>query len=962
MLKKTPLASAISSITLATALAATSVAVPVFAEDETMMEEVVVTGSRIKRADIDGASPISVIDRVDFVRTGVTDIGDILQSMPSMSGSPIGTTTNNGGNGSVQIDLRGMGPDRTLTLINGQRMVDGGDFQTIPATMIERVEILKDGSSAVYGADAVSGVVNIITRKDFEGISIYGQSSDWSDSEGAQSSTGFIAGKNFDGGNFVFGAEFVNQDEAYQRDVPWDYMQNSYYIYPEGCENQVAAPYTGAASGGCYPIGSSRIPESRLTFFSQGTFLVGTPATTPYEVGAIIPHDGRTYNYAPVNYLQTPYERTNVFVEGSFDVTDSIRFTTEIRANNRSSAQELAPLPFTGGDPMYNGVFNGTPYTGVSENNYYLRRAVDAYNAVPANAAAPLAYEPLVNPRRRMIETNRRFEQNITQVQFLANLDGEFEDMGLSWNLYFNEGYRTRKDSDFGQFSGVRLANALGPSADLDNDGQPECYGDVTDASTIVTGCVPLNLFGGGAVDAGGSVVTATLTDDMVAYVALDTVDTYISKQRTFGGSLSGSAMELQGGELGWAVGYSYWKQDYEYTPDSAKTIGAVTGNVGAGTNGALTNQGYYAEVVAPVFDNGSQSFTIEGGVRYDDWDAFDGDTTWQLKANFHVMEDLKLRATAGTVFRAPTISDLFGGIVDSFPTYSDPCIPAAGAALPAACAQTGVQLDNQLHALVGGNPNLVPETGDTFTAGLVWTPTIMETDISLTLDYWSIDLEQGISSLGAQFILDDCYLAGNGASCALITRNADYSINTLLDGSLNVAEQGANGIDTEVRMNFETDYGKWEASFLWSHLLERTKTASPGAASVDLSGRYTDPTAEDGGAYAENKINYTVQWAMGDFSVAYMGEFIDELDADTFCNCGPVAPYIQKIDSALYHDLVGTYDAPYGFTLSGGVTNLTDEEPPFIEIGFNATTDPATYRTFGRGYYLRLEWTQGEE
>ena len=214
MLKKTPLASAISSITLATALAATSVAVPVFAEDETMMEEVVVTGSRIKRADIDGASPISVIDRVDFVRTGVTDIGDILQSMPSMSGSPIGTTTNNGGNGSVQIDLRGMGPDRTLTLINGQRMVDGGDFQTIPATMIERVEILKDGSSAVYGADAVSGVVNIITRKDFEGISIYGQSSDWSDSEGAQSSTGFIAGKNFDGGNFVFGAEFVNQDEA----------------------------------------------------------------------------------------------------------------------------------------------------------------------------------------------------------------------------------------------------------------------------------------------------------------------------------------------------------------------------------------------------------------------------------------------------------------------------------------------------------------------------------------------------------------------------------------------------------------------------------------------------------------------------------------------------------------------------------------------------------------------------
>lgn len=928
----------------------------VVAEEEQLMDEIVVTGSRIRRADLDSASPITVLEREDMLSSGVTDVGDLLQSMPSMSGSPIGTTTNNGGNGSVQIDLRGMGVGRTLSLINGQRTVDGGDYQTIPSTMIERVEILKDGASAVYGADAVAGVVNIITRQNFEGVEISAQTADWSDSEGSQDAVGMIAGKTFDKGHFVFGAEFVKQQEAYQRDVPWDYFQDSYYIYPEGCENQVASPYDGTSTGGCYPIGSSRIPQSRLSFMNQGTFLIGTAATQPYEVGAMIPHDGRTYNYAPVNYMQTPYERTNVFAEANFEITDNVRFKSELRTNNRTSSQELAPLPFTGGDPMYDGNFEGTPYTGMSENNYYLRRAIDSYNA--ANGAS-LAYEPLVNPRRRMIETKRRFEQTIDQYQVLIGLEGEFNDM--NWDVYINEGHRNREDRDFGQFSGVRLSNAMGPSMDADGDGQPECYTDVADITTLIVGCVPLNMFGGGEVDAGGSVTTATLTQDMIDYVAVNSVDTYKSIQRSAGASISGSAWELPGGDLGWAAGYSYWKQEFSYTPDSAKLIGALTGNVGAGTDGSLTNNSAFVEVQAPVFDNDSQAVLLKAGWRYDHWDAFESDDTWQIGIEFDVIEDLKLRATGGTIFRAPGVGDLFGGLIDTFPTYSDPCIPAAGAALAPGCAQTGVQLDNQLHALIGGNPNLVPETGDTFTAGLVWTPSFGANDFTVTLDWWSIQLENGISSLGAQFTLDDCYLNNNQASCALITRDDSYAITLLLDGSLNVAEQGAEGVDFEVRWNFDSEFGQWEAALLWAHLNERTKTAKPGDAEQDLSGRYTDPTAEDGGAYAEDKMNLSVKWMWNDLTIGYLGEYISGLDADTFCNCGAGnqadGSYIQDIEDIMFHDLVVNYKAPMGVTLSGGITNFTDEEPPFIEIGFNASTDPATYRQFGRGYYLRAGW-----
>lgn len=923
-------------------------------EGNELLEEVVVTGSRIRRADIDSASPVSVVMREDIDATGLTDVGNIIQRMPSMSGSPIGTTTNNGGNGAVLVDLRGMGTNRTVTLVNGQRVVDGGDYQTIPSTMIERVEILKDGASAVYGADAVAGVVNIITRRDFQGLEISTQTADWADSAGAQQSVGIIAGTEWNGGNFVFGAEFVDQEEAFQADTPWDFFKDSFYIYPEGCENNLTAPYPT----GCYRIGSSRIPESRLQFYSQGRFLIGTPASQPYQAGLMIPHDGRNYNYAPVNYLQTPYERTNLFAEAHFDLTDNIRFNAEIRGNFRESAQELAPLPYTPGDPFYNGFYTDpdtgetVAYSGISQDNYYLRQAIDLYNATNGTN---LIYEPVRDARRRMIETNRRFEQEVTQYQFVAGLEGEFSDM--NWDLWINQGYRSRQDVDFGQFSGARLQAALGPSADLDGDGRPECYADINDPGTLIQGCVPLNMFGGGVVvRETGEIVTATLTQDMIDYVSVDLVDQLLTKQSAAGGSITGSLMDLPGGELGWAAGASYWKQEFKYTPDSGKQSGAVTGNVGAGTNGSLTNKAVFVELLAPITDN----INLKGGLRYDDYDAFDGDTTYQLGIEWDIIDKLKARATYGTVFRAPTIGELYGGVVDSFPTYVDPC--AQGAPLPPGCTGPGQQFDNQVRSAVGGNPNLIPETGDTFTAGLVWQPSFGDHNFTATVDYWEISLEDGISSLGVQFTLDQCYFEQNAQACALITRGADGVINLIQDTNLNVASQGAKGVDTELRWNFESGIGQWEASFLWSHLMERTKEAFEGAGEEDLSGRYTDPTAADGGAYATDKANMSLQWALGDLSIGWLGEYISDLDADTFCNCGdgnqPDGSYIQKIDSQMYHDLVANYSFDqWGLTLSGGVTNVTDEPPPFIEVGFNAGTDPATYRLFGRGYYLRAAW-----
>lgn len=927
MVKRTKLATAIKLAAFGAAGAAMLATTPVYAQDDLVaLEEVIVTGSRIKRADLESPSPIAVVDREAMKITGLTDVGDLIQSMPSMSGSPIGTTTNNGGNGSVQIDLRGLGVDRTLTLVNGNRMVDGGDFQTIPSAMIERVEILKDGGSALYGADAVAGVVNIITRKDFEGVELEVQTADFFDMDsGRQDSISLVVGQTFDKGNFVIGAEYVSQEEAFQSDTPWDFFQNTYYIYPAGCENQLTSPYTGAADGGCYTGGSSRIEEGLLNIDGANYMNAGN---------GLVAYDGRAYNYAPINYIQTPYSRFNFFAEGNVELSDTVNFFTEIRANNRKSAQQLAPMPYDsrpGFDPAYEGLFDLDgdgdldSYNGISEDNYYLSQAT---------AAAGLAHAPARFARRRVSEDNRRFEQDIIQVQGVFGFEGTIND--YDWRVSYNRGYRARNDVDMGQFFGGNLAKALGPSADLDGDGTPECYTDINDPNTLIADCVPMNLVGG----------AGTITPEMLAYVSADLTDHTVTEQEVLDLFISGDGFELPGGAMAWAVGAGYWAQMQKYSPDSTKALGVVSGGTGGGTSGSLYNTNLYAELIFPILDN----LEVKAGARYDSYSLFGSDTTWQLGASYNILDDLKIRATTGTVFRAPTIGDLFGGQVDNAPTAQDPC---AGTPLPAGCAQASTQDDSQLPATIGGNPNLSPETGDTFTAGIVWNPSFGDAgDLSVTLDYWQANIEDGISSFGVQYILDQCYVEQNPAFCGKVTRTADYTIENVIDITENVSEQGVAGIDTEVQYTFDSSMGQWKASFLWTHLLERTKVGVPGQDEVDLAGTFSDPTAEDGGAYAEDKFNYSLSWYRDALSVSYRGEYVGKMEAGvTF-----ISDYTQKIDSVLYHDLVANYEFDAtNTTLAAGITNLTNEEPTYIDLGFNAKTDPATYRMFGRGYYLRV-------
>ncbi|WP_185964413.1 TonB-dependent receptor domain-containing protein [Aliikangiella marina] len=958
--KRNPIAKAVRTALFASAAASLVVAPNTYAaeeEEEASEQRVTITGSRIKRTDIEGANPVTIITNEDIARTGVTNVGELLQRLPEVTGSPLSTTINNGGNGAVTIDLRGL--NRTLTLVNGRRTPDGGDFQTIPAAMIERVEVLKDGASAVYGSDAIAGVVNIITRKDFTGMELTAQTSDFSNTDaGKQDQISLVVGSDSDRGHYLLGIDWSKQEGIFQSETPWDFMQNSFFfIDPDSLAQfgpllQSQDPVNFNLSS----FGSSRIQQGNFNLNGNTAFtaLAGCGSVTTDRFadgsntanyrcynGSFLDPNNDSYNYAPVNYLQTPYERTNLFFEADYEINENHTFFTEMRVNQRISQQQLAPVPYdTQFDPGYQvdvldatGAFVRTA-NGISGQNYY-----NPFN------------EDIIRSRRRMAESARIFTQDVTQFQYVAGINGYLTET-WEYELSYNYGYRHRTDQDFGQYSGERLSLALGPSFLDATTGNVVC-GTPT---APIADCVSLNLFGD----------TGTVTQEMLDYIQVTLVDQFTTEQEIYNGFVTGEMFELPGGTAGVSFGFEHQKLKTDFEPDSGKETESVTGNTGAGVGGVVTNQSIFAEFIFPVIDE----LELSLGVRDDDYSIGGSATSTQFGVKFRPLDTLLIRATVGESFRAPSTGELFSPAGDAFPQVQDPCNQANWANLDATqqanCIASGVadggwvQSDSQLRARVGGNPDLNPETGESLTVGVAWNPDFIE-NFSVTVDYWDIEVDDIISSLSAGTLLANC---ANNGDCSTITRFPGGAIDSIAANNQNLGRREASGIDWNFRYSMETDIGSWRFNLLYSMLDNRTEFESATAEPWELAGTFDDVTI--GGAFPEDKAQLAVDWSMGDFNVSYSLDFIGSIyqnlsffgvngeppcsvDATDIATC-------YKVDSQIYHDLVGTYTIPdFGTRVTVGITNLTDEEPPFIDSGFNASTDPSTYRLFGQGWFLRL-------
>lgn len=948
------------SIRLAVAFGAASstvIASNAFAQEEEGegVEKIEVTGSRIKQTDLEGAAPVTIISRDDILATGITDVGDLIQRLPAMSGSPLGTTTNNGGTGAVQVNLRGLGAIRTLVLINGRRVVEGNDFQTIPATMIKRVEILKDGASAVYGADAVAGVVNIITRDDFEGLELEYQYTEAFDVDNsAQHRFSLISGKAFDGGNVVFGIEYVDQDPITQGDTDVDFLNNSFFIVDGDLYDEFGFLPPSDPNSALFPVGSSRIPGSNLNFnpnsqfisspsesltldpaFFGGNGIVTADQFRPY-VGSGAVND--TYNYAPVNFIQTPFERYNVFAETNFEITDTLIFNSLVRFNSRTSAQELAPVPYdTQFDPGFqvetldaDGNPTGNFQNGISADNVY----------------NPFG-EDIIRSRRRMVEANRRFDQDITQVQAIFGLEGELTDSWF-WDATYNYGYRSGSFVDRGQYVGARLELALGPSF-FDDNGNAVC--GTPDAP--IDGCVPLNLFGG----------PGTVTQEQLDYVSAPLVDTFQSSLEILTLGVTGEVEGFGAGPIGLAFGYEHRDQDVRNATDSGKLTEAVTGNSGGVAAGSYHVNSLFGEVFVPILD-GDMTLDFTGGFRYDDYSTFGSNTTYQAKLVFAPFDGLLLRATVGEVFREPNIAELFSPQQDSFPSGQDPCNTGSFGGLTAEqqgrCLAQGVpqggyiQTDTQYRGRQGGNPDLAPEEGDTVTLGVAWSPDFAE-GFSITLDYWKIEIDEVITTLNEQTILEGCVIGGIDSLCSNIQRFGDGRIDAVFSVTNNFDTREAEGIDAEFRYNMETEFGDFNFGLLWTHLLERNDivvgvndAGEVGQVTIEQAGRFS---LDDDEAFAENKINASIDWIWDDLAVSYLIEHIDGIEAEA-----NFIDYTQYVGSQTYHDLTATYNFETDTRVTLGIQNIFDKQPPYIDAAFNGSTDEATYRLFGRTVFFRLQ------
>ncbi|WP_434931515.1 TonB-dependent receptor domain-containing protein [Shewanella sp. HL-SH5] len=938
---KNVLAKSVRFALISGAAAAAFSAPAVFAAEEgAKVERIEVTGSRIKRTDLETASPVTVITAEQMKLQGIQDVGQFLQNSSVMSGSPAMTTTNNGGNGATFVELRGLGSSRTLVLVNGRRPVSS-DFQTIPSSMIERIEVLKDGASATYGADAVAGVVNIITRKDFEGLEITAQAKNSFDVDvNKQTSFSLVAGKAFDAGHLVFGVDYVKQDAVYQGDTSVDFLNYPWQVFGEEGEEsfwQNGLIGTGPDAN-VIEVGSGSTPCGNF-------YLAGKPSQTngTCDGGIATLADMRnyvgggpnndTYNYAPVNYLQTPYEKLNFFVEGQFELNDDTRMYSETRVNKRESRQELAAVPYdTQYDPAYKGILpNGTAFNGVSKDNFY----------------NPFG-EDVVRSRRRMLEGGRSFEQDVTRFQQVIGIEGDIGD-SYYYDVNYNYGHSQIISNDFGQLYGPNLAKAMGPSF-KDAKGNIVCG----TADSPIADCVSMNIFGG----------PGSVTQDMLDYVTAPLVDSDVYTLQTITAFIGGDLIELPAGAITGGVGYEYREEEYKARVDSGKFMGEVTGNKSKGTQGNFDVNSLFAEFRIPVLRDLPlvESLELPVGIRYDEFSAFGGSTTYQLGAEWKVIDGLMVRSTYGTVFRAPTITDLYSPESDTFSFTSDPCSTAAWGGLTAAqqgnCMADGVasggsnNLDSQQLAQAGGNPDLQPEEGDTFTVGIAYSPDFVD-GLGLTVDYWAIEIDGVIDSISAGDSLKGCYLGGVASLCDNSERT-NGELSYITEQATNLSRMTAKGIDFDANYAFSALAGDFALNVSWTHFLERKNQVYNNSTfefeMEDLNGRFENDTS-----YATDKANFSANYTWEDLTIAYAANYISGLEYNDLVYWGVTEGHTYTVDSFMYHDISATYSFDTGTRISVGVENFTDEQPPYIETGSNGNTDESTYRLFGASWFARI-------
>jgi len=917
--------------------------------------EVVVTGSRIRRDPLSLAAPVTFIDKAAVERTGLSAIADVLQRLP-ISGGGLNTRNNSSGNlgnppdgggvgaGAAQIDLRYLGANRTLVLLDGLRVVPGASASGIPASVdlniipngaIERIEVLQDGAAPIYGSDAIAGVVNIITRKKQRGFEGTAQASGYFEKgDGFTQDYSLSYGAGNDRVNIVAGASYTKQDAVFASD-------RAISAYP--------TPYaTSCAAGGCssatllgrFDI-NNQIADRSLIRLALRQPTAGKPVFDPLNpTGANTSFKAfgteDRFNFKPYNYLVTPNERYGGFVNASADFGP---VTARVKAiyNRRESANQAAPLPLFLGPGGGNGNLLDT--ITIDGSNPY-----NPFGTLSSGAnGTPVTYDTV---RRRLIEGGpRHYDQTVDTFYLTASLDGTFHigEHKFFWDVNAIEGLNDAKQSFTGNVNAAKVQQALGPVAN--------CTG----------ACVPLDVFGG----------AGTITPAQYNFIAFTEHDKSKQELTDFTINVSGSLFELPGGPLGLAAGYEHRYNYGSFTPDPLITAGLGADIPAQPGAGSIKADELYGELRAPFLSNRPFFKLLEASfaVRYSNYSLF-GDTT-NLKAGFlwQPNADITLRGNWAEGFRAPSIGELFGGASRFDSPLTDPCNNSATlpANVRANCVANGVPANinyvqdggpnSQISLTTGGNKNLKPETSNSYTAGIVIAPSFLRDRgfskrVVLEASYYDINLQGAVRSLSGSTLLSRCALTGDALSCAAINRNRVtgnvLNISALLQ---NIGAITTNGVDLTLTWRSpESPYGSFGLFFAGTYLIKYREIAPATTGFTRIAHDGTENGSPDQ-AYPRFKGNATLDWAVGPVNASVTTRYItavqDEADG-------------VRLSPKLYLDLTLGYRPPVldrrlQFTI--GVNNVLDRDPPACASCNNGAYDPGTYDTPGRFGFLRVSY-----
>ncbi|QPG60439.2 TonB-dependent receptor [Shewanella eurypsychrophilus] len=810
--------------------AAFTVSSTAVAQEETAnVERIAVTGSRIQRQDMETASPVTIIDAATIKAEGFTSVDQMLQAQTSMAGAAVGSSTNNGADGVAQVDLRGMGSQRTLVLLNGRRMVNSGsgadsavDLNSIPVAMIARVEILKDGASAVYGSDAIAGVVNIITKKDFEGfqIDVTGGMTDKSDGENGEISA--LYGFNTDTGNYTFGAAYSERRGVIQSDRDWT-----------------------------DPGASSFIPNGSLGGMVKD------------ENGNWVDRE-EGYDYTQDSFYQTPSKRYSLFANMTQELGGDLVLTGDILYTKRKSNQQMAPQPANldldvceaGDDPL----------TCIELD----QDMIDA--GITPNDKGQ------VNYRKRMTDVGPRiYTQDTDTLRVSAALAGSLDiNTGMDWDISYTYGKNKADTAVENSINASIMTNAIYADQDAWFTGQP-----MTDQDLL----------------------------DSVAYT--EQADGG-NEQHVISAGLTGELFDLDAGAVAYAIGAEYRYESGYYNPDPIVVAGESTAAQQDPTDGNYNVISVFQEVSVPF----TEKLTGEFALRFDEYSTFGNASTWKIGLTYAATDDLMLRGVAATGFRAPSVSELYGGNSGSFDYLVDPWKN---------------EQDPQILVIRTSDEDLKPEESESYTAGLVYSPSYVD-GLSLTVDYWRFKVTNAIARMDTQNGLNNCY-AGDQAACEAFNIGPDGDLDNLTNSLTNVGYQDTSGIDFNLAYNFEVLNLDWTISNDTTYLLNFEQDG------VD----YTNTIDGNFGAYAQVRNNFSIKAGQDDWSVMYFNRYIGEMDD---LGAG------TKVDSVLYHNVSASYFINDAWMVSAGVKNLTDEEPSTVSNGSDGGTVPEVYDTIGRQYY----------